>query len=107
MIMNDRRLKVAKIAETIGISYERVQNIITKDLGFSKVSARRVLRLLSTENKRTRHTVSQDYLDLFQCDPQDFLGRFITMDETWIHHNTQYGVKSAIQTMEKVRVSNS
>lgn len=88
LVMNDRRLRVAEIAETIGISYERAQNIITKDLGFSKVSARWVPRLLSAENKRTRHTVSQDCLDLFRSDPQDFLGRFITMDETWVHHYT-------------------
>jgi len=47
MIMEDRRLNISEIAQTVGISYERTQNIIVNELGFSKVSARWVPRLLS------------------------------------------------------------
>lgn len=88
MIMKDRRLKVREIADIVGISYERTQNIIVNELGFSKVSARWVPKLLSVEQKITRLTISRDCLDLYEADPQDFLDRYVTMDETWVHHYT-------------------
>lgn len=88
LILTDRRLTIREIADTIGISYERTQNIIVNELGFSKVSARWVPRLLSVEQKRIRLTISRDCLEMFEADPQDFLARFVTMDETWVHHYT-------------------
>src|SRR6478609_6922193 len=36
MIMEDRRLNIREIAETVGISYERTQNIIVNNLGFQR-----------------------------------------------------------------------
>ncbi|XP_029654075.1 uncharacterized protein LOC115227347 [Octopus sinensis] len=47
MIMQDRRISCYQIAERLGISTERAENIVTKELGFSKVSARWVSRLLN------------------------------------------------------------
>lgn len=88
LILKDRRLTIREIADTIGISYERTQNIIVHELGFSKVSARWVPRLLSVEQKRIRLTISRDCLEMFEADPQGFLDRFVTMDETWVHHYT-------------------
>ena len=72
MIIGDRRLKIREIAKNVGISYERAQNIIVNELGFSKVSARWVPKLLSVEQKRTRLTMSRDSLELYEADPQDF-----------------------------------
>ena len=70
MIIGDRRLKIREIAMNVGISYERAQNIIVNELGFSKVSARWVPKLLSVEQKRTRLTMSRDTLELYGADPQ-------------------------------------
>ncbi|CAK1581831.1 unnamed protein product [Parnassius mnemosyne] len=86
--MGDRKLKIREIAEIIGISYERTQNIIVNELGFHKVSARWLPRLLSVEQKRTRLTISRDCLQLFEADADDFLNRFVTMNETWVHYCT-------------------
>lgn len=97
LILKDRRLTVREIADTIGISYERTQNIIVNELGFSKVSARWVPRLLSVEQKRNRLTISQNCLEMFESDPQDFFDRFVTMDETWVHH---YTPESKIQSKQ-------
>lgn len=30
--------------------------------------------------------ISKECLELFKRNPQEFLGRFITVNETWIHH---------------------
>ncbi|XP_029634578.1 protein GVQW3-like [Octopus sinensis] len=86
MIMQDRRISCRQIAERVVISTERADNIVTKQLGFSKVSARWVPRLLTPEQKRTRCTLSTSNLELFEADEENFLARFITMDESWVHH---------------------
>ena len=88
MVMQDRRISCRQIAERLGISTERpcTDKILTKELGFSKVSARWVLRLLTPEHKRTRCTVSKGNPKLFEADEDNFLARFITMDGSWVHH---------------------
>ena len=86
MVMQDRRISCRQIAERLGISIEQADKILTQELGFSKVSARWVLRLLTPEQKRTRSTVSKGHLELFEADEDNFLARFITMDETKVHH---------------------
>ncbi|KAH0816471.1 hypothetical protein GEV33_006320 [Tenebrio molitor] len=57
-VLNDRRLKVREIAEAVKISIDRVHHIL------------------------------HEILDLFKRNPAEFLRRFITVDETWIHHYT-------------------
>ena len=45
-------------------------------------------RLLSEDNKRNRVVDSEAILALFHRDHGEFLRRYITVDETWIHHYT-------------------
>lgn len=86
MILADRRITERQIAFELTISQERVHNIIHDELGMNKVSARWVPRLLTPDHKRTRLLTSRDNLALFEQNPDDFLQRFVTMDETWVHH---------------------
>ena len=46
LIIGDRRIKIRKMAEIVGISYKQARNIILNELGFSRISARYVPRLL-------------------------------------------------------------
>ncbi|XP_030588657.1 histone-lysine N-methyltransferase SETMAR-like [Archocentrus centrarchus] len=86
MVMDDSRLTVNQIANAVGISRERVENILHNELGMSKISARWVPRLLTPDQKRTRLVTSQANLALFEANPDDFLERFLTQDECWVHH---------------------
>ncbi|MCU7903101.1 MAG: helix-turn-helix domain-containing protein [Candidatus Thiodiazotropha sp. (ex Lucinoma aequizonata)] len=86
MIMDDRRLTTRYIASVVDISRERVENILTNELGMKKVSARRVPRLLLPDQKRTRVIMSHENLLSFEADPADFIERSMTKDETWVHH---------------------
>lgn len=88
MVMDDRRVKVREIASAVGISTERVHNILHKHLDMRKLSARWVPRLLTLEQKRNRVRYCMDGLQLFQKNPEDFKRRFVTVDETWIHYYT-------------------
>ena len=53
-----------------------------------KLSTRWVPRWLRVEQKRNRMTSSEHCLDMFKRTSKEFLRRFVTVDETWIHHYT-------------------
>ena len=53
-----------------------------------KLSARWVPRLLTPDNKYNRETTSEQCLTLFKRNPKEFLRRFVTDDEKWIHWYT-------------------
>jgi len=49
MVLDDRRMKVREIAETIGVSKERVGYILHEELDMKKLCARWVPRLLTAD----------------------------------------------------------
>jgi histone-lysine N-methyltransferase SETMAR len=81
-------MKVREIAETTGISKERVGYILHEELDMKKLCARCVPRLLTADQKRTRMKISEQCLERFDKNKTDFVRRFITVDETWIQHYT-------------------
>jgi len=89
MIMENRRMKVREIAEAVGISTERVHNILHEKLHVKKLCARWVPRLLTLDQKCMRKDVSMQCLVMFKRNPQDFWRRFVTVDETWIHYTPE------------------
>ncbi|XP_018053801.1 PREDICTED: histone-lysine N-methyltransferase SETMAR-like, partial [Atta colombica] len=88
MIMENRRMKVRKIAEAVVISTKRVHNILHEKLHVKKLCARWVPRLLTLDQKRMRKDISMQCLVMFKHNPQDSWRRFVTMNETWIHYYT-------------------
>ncbi|KAL0822131.1 hypothetical protein ABMA28_004265 [Loxostege sticticalis] len=68
MVLEDRRITIKYLAETLKISFGSIQSILTNSLGFKKVSA------------RWRN------LEMLTSDPYEFCPRVVTMDETWVHH---------------------
>jgi histone-lysine N-methyltransferase SETMAR len=63
MVLDDRWMKVRGIAETIGISKERVGYILHKNLDMKKLCAKWVPRLLTADQKRTRMKISEQCLE--------------------------------------------
>lgn len=88
LVMDDRRIKIREIAYIVKISKDRIAYILKEHLNMKKLSARWVPRLLSVDHKRKRVLLSQYGLDIFHSNTTEFLRRFITVDETWIHHYT-------------------
>jgi hypothetical protein len=88
MILDDWWMKVHEIAETIGISKECVGYILHEELDMKRLCARWVPRLFTADQKRTRMEISEQSLEHFNKNKTDFVRRFITMYETWIHHYT-------------------
>jgi len=49
------------------------------------------------DQKHQRCQSSEQLLEFFQHDPNDFLSRLVTMDKTWLYH---YDLKTKQQSME-------
>ena len=88
MVLDDRWMKVHEIAETIGISKERVGFILHEELDMKKLCAQWVPCLLTADEKRTHMKISEQCLESFNKNKTDFVRQFITVDETGIHHYT-------------------
>ncbi|XP_018375304.1 PREDICTED: histone-lysine N-methyltransferase SETMAR-like [Trachymyrmex cornetzi] len=82
MILADRRTKVYEVTEAVGVSYGTAFNILHDNLRMKKLSARWVPRLLTVDNKRMRLSISKQCLELFKRNPNEFLCRVVTVDET-------------------------
>ncbi|XP_014767504.1 uncharacterized protein LOC106867207 [Octopus bimaculoides] len=85
MILENRRIAATVIVETLAISRERVGHII-HILDMGKLSEKRVLEYLNTDQKRIRVTTSKAILNQFAVGEADFMARLVTMDEAWLHH---------------------
>ena len=102
MVLYDRRMEVREIAETIGISKERVGYILHEELDMKKLCARWVPCLLTADQKHTRMKISEQWLERFNKNKTDFVRRFIPMDETWIHRYTPES--KPVKTVDRSRL---
>ena len=97
LIWEDRRISAKSIAEQLGISRERVRSIIHEDLDVRKLSAKWVPKCLNADQKRQRCQSYEKLLEFFRRNPNGFLSRLMTMDETWLYH---YDLETKQQSME-------
>ena len=86
LILENRRISAKSIAEQLGISREQLGSIIHEYLDMRKPSAKWVPKCLNTVQKLQRCQSSEQILEFFRRDPNDFLSRLVTMDETWLYH---------------------
>jgi len=73
LILEDRRISAKSIAEQLDISREWVGSIIHEDLDMRKLSAKWVPKCLNADQKRHRCESSEQLLEFFRRDPNDFL----------------------------------
>jgi len=100
MVLDDRRMKVREIAETIGISKEHVGYILHEELDMKKALRKMGAVLAHSRSKmHSRENLGQ-CLECFNKNKTDFVHRFITMAETWIHHYTPESKQQSKQWTE-------
>ena len=88
IISSDRKVKLQEIADILKISKGTVFKLVHENLSMKKSYSKWVPRLFTLEQKQQRIHDSERCLKLFTRHKKDFLRRYITMDETWIHHFT-------------------
>ena len=86
LILEDRWISAKSIVEQLGISREGVGSITHEDLDMRKLSPKWVRKCLNADQKRQRCHSFEQLLKFFRRDPNDFLSRLVTMDETWLYH---------------------
>jgi len=97
LILEERRISAQSIAEQLGILREEVGSIIHEDFDMRKLSAKWVPKCLNSDQKCQRCQSSEQLLEFFRRDPNDFLSRLVTMDETGLYH---YDPETKKQSME-------
>ena len=70
LVLNNRRIKVAKLASECVISNGSVYTIIHEHLGMSKISARWVPRNLNMQDSQQRVESSQELLEVYNANPR-------------------------------------
>jgi len=85
-ILGDRRISATSIVEQLGISRERIGSIIHEDLDMRKLSAKWLPKYLNADQNRERCQSFEQLSEFFRRDPNDFLSRLVTMDESWQYH---------------------
>jgi histone-lysine N-methyltransferase SETMAR len=85
LILRDRRITVREMAYLLDISVGTVSAIV-EDLGFSKLCARWIPKLLSDSQKQVRLDHAEKNLRKIATGKNKFFERLIAVDETWIHH---------------------
>ena len=68
-----------------------------EDLDMWKLSAKWVPKCLNIDQKLQWCQLCEQLLEFFQRDPNDFLSRLVTTDETWLYH---YDPETKQQSME-------
>ena len=88
IVLGDRKLKLREIPDTLKISEVTVFTILHESLGMHKLFSKWVSSLHTPNQKQQRFDDSERCLELFKRGKKNFLRRYMTMDETWIHHYT-------------------
>jgi len=73
LILEDRQILAKSTAEQLGISREQAGSIIHEDLDRWKLSTKCVPKCLNADQKRQRCQSSEQLLQFFRRDPNDFL----------------------------------
>jgi len=87
--LEDHWILAKSIAEQLGISHERDGSIHHEDLDMWKLSTKWVPKCLNADQKCQRCQSSEQHLEFFWRDQNDFLLQLVTMDETWLCHYDQ------------------
>ena len=88
LILANFKLKLHEIAEELKISKGSVFTILYEHLSMRKLCSKGVQYLLTVNQKQQPVNDSERFLRLFQCNKKELLRKYMTMDETWIHHFT-------------------
>ena len=78
LILEYRRISAKSVAEQMGISRDRIGSIILECLDMRKISAKWVPKCLNADQKRQRCQSSEQLLEFFRRDTNNFLSRMVT-----------------------------
>ncbi|UYV68362.1 SLC18A1 [Cordylochernes scorpioides] len=88
-MLEDRRITVRKLCDLVpDVSKTTIDKILHEHIGYSKVCAIWVPKMLTEDHERQRVDATQKFLDCHETDGEEFLDSIVTGDVTWVHYNT-------------------
>ncbi|XP_026321065.1 protein GVQW3-like [Hyposmocoma kahamanoa] len=101
LVLEDARIRVKTLAEKTKLSVCTIHTILHEYLNFSKISARRVPRMLTPLQKQVRVECSKGFLELCSENPSGIFERIVTGDETCVHHYDPESKQESMQWHKK------
>lgn len=97
-IRKDRRLTIRELCEFIPeVSKTLIHEIVTKKLGYKKLCARWVPKMLTDDHKKNRMGSALTFLTRYADKGDEFLDSIVTGDETWVYHHTPESKRQSLQ----------
>ena len=97
LVLENRKISIEYIVQETGLSTGTVHTILHEHLSMSKVCARWVPKMLTPDMKATRVNTSSVLLSRYNVNPENFLSRVVTGDETRVYY---YDPPSKFESME-------
>jgi hypothetical protein len=86
--LNDRKVKLIELAETLKISKKCVGHIVHEYLNMLKLFAKWLPRLLTIDQNQHLVDDSEQCLAIFNRNKDVFFRQYIAMDVSWLLYNT-------------------
>jgi hypothetical protein len=99
--LNDRKVKLIEIAETLKISKKCVEHIVHEYLEMQKLCAKRLPRVLTIDQNQQCVDDSEQCLAIFNRNKDEFFRQYITMNLTWLFHNTPESNRQSAEWTER------
>ncbi|GFU25513.1 histone-lysine N-methyltransferase SETMAR [Trichonephila clavipes] len=97
-IRANRRLKLKELPQIIPeVSMTTFYEVLTVKLGFKKLFACWVPKMLTEEHKRKRMYFALDFLTCYVEAGDEFLDHIVTGDETWVYPQTPESKQESMQ----------
>ncbi|XP_029646115.2 uncharacterized protein LOC115219953 [Octopus sinensis] len=96
-ILEDHCIAIRQLAQEVKISVWSVEKVIHDHLHMQKLSAQWIPRMLTPFQEQKRVNCFQAHTAMCQENDEDFFGRLIPQDETWVHH---YDPETRVQSKQ-------
>lgn len=98
VLRTDRRITIAELQQHFpDVSKTVVHEIVKEDLGYNKICARWVPRMLTDQHKKNRMSSALTFLSLYNEFGDELLDRIVTGDETWVYYYTPESKQQSLQ----------
>lgn len=87
LIQDNRCITFTELEAATGHARSTLYRIVHEHLKMGKVSARWVPKSLNAAQRQQRKDVSSDLLQRYSQDPEGFMSKLVTGDETWLHYH--------------------
>jgi hypothetical protein len=90
-------MTVPELSQEVGIRMRSVEEVVHSELVVSKVSTRRVPRLLTTEQREGYSVAVTQLSQQYEREGSEFLDSVVTSEETWAHYLTPESKRASKQ----------